>query len=452
MLNEKQISSEMLPAGVFITGKDLIIKYINRYALENIFRLSRDKGQYTDILLDQKFYTTDKRSFDIGGCIVSIIAGKEKSFRKTLILKHKYGESLLYITAREAGPEHYIFVAVDLSSEMDCISYAPGNFGMDDFILGQRLIGNDPKIREIYRKISLAAESMVNVVVTGESGTGKEVVADAIHALSDRRDKPIVKVNCASLSESLLESELFGHVKGAFTGALRDKPGKFELAQGGTIFLDEISEISQALQVKLLRVIQEKEIERVGGDGATPVDMRIIAATNRDLAEMVNDGSFREDLYYRINVFSINVPPLRERPLDIPRLCDHFIDIYNKDTGKNIPGISGGAMRLMIRYPWPGNVRELRNAIEHAFVLVTKNMIDVSDLPESIAGYQGTLASEPGRKPDNGFTRKRGGRLNISRDELKRVLEHHGWNQTQAAITLGISRVALWKKRRKFGM
>lgn len=473
-------SFEMLPAGIFITGRDLRIKYINKYALEEIFRLDPDRRDDAGLLWSQSFYTTDRKPFDIGSCVERIVTSQEKTFQKTLILRHDKGESLLYITATGAGDlfggtasqknkgadissDSYVFLAVDLSAELDCITHSPGSFGFDEFRLGSRLIGNDEKIRDIYRKIKLAAESLVNVLISGESGTGKEVVADAIHSLSDRREKPMVKVNCASLSETLLESELFGHVKGAFTGAVRDKKGKFELADGGTLFLDEIGEISQALQVKLLRVIQEKKIERVGGESVIPVDIRIIAATNRNLAELVRKGGFREDLYYRINVFSLNIPPLRERRLDIPRLCSHFIDIFNKETGKHIRGISQPAMKRMMKYNWPGNVRELRNAIEHAFVLSGKSLIEIPDLPESISGYYFPETDPPGiiDEPYNeqlkgeaagGFTRKRGGRLNISGEELKRVLELHGWNQSETARVLGISRVALWKKIKKFGL
>lgn len=522
-----------MPAGVLVSDPQLEVLYMNSYARDRIFLLR--PGQDTaSVMMKRRFYTTARDEFDMGGCMKNMIRQKRRSFHKTLILARREGEVLIFFTAsafRMEGMEYYLFVLVDISAEMDCITHSPGGFGQEDFILGQRIIGRDSRIRDIHRLIGLAADSTVNVMVTGESGTGKELVADAIHALSERRNGPLVKVNCAALSESLLESELFGHVKGSFTGAMRDKVGKFEQAHGGTLFLDEIGEISQSLQVKLLRVIQEKSIERVGANTSIPVDMRLVAATNRDLRQMIAGGDFREDLYYRLNVFSLQMPPLRERLADIPRLCDHFIEKHNENTGRQVKGLSKEAMRLMMRYPWPGNIRELQNAIEHAFVLVHSGLITADDLPETLRHYrpadealagntghlprgtfppysdastgpasqpvsrsqwsssgpgdgsqekghpgkthghhapadnasrwEGTgagisqremLADHAARQHSAGIRKSRGGRLPIGREQLEAILEQHGWNQSETARVLGISRVALWKKIRKFNL
>ncbi len=453
--------TDKLPAGIVITDAQLEVFYMNAYAREHIFELrpGHDRGS---VMLRRSFYTTDRKRFDMGNCMQEMIERQKRSFHKTLILRRRHDEALVYFTAngfRMEGLDYYLFVISDISNEMDCVVHSPGAFGREDFVLGNRIIGLDEKIRHIHRMIRLAADSMVNVMITGESGTGKELVADAIHALSDRRDKPLVKVNCSALSESLLESELFGHVKGAFTGAVKDRPGKIEEAGGGTLFLDEIGEIDHSLQVKLLRVIQEKTIERVGDKKPVRVDMRIIAATNKDLRALTQEGTFREDLFYRLNVFSIHMPALRERPLDIPRLCDHFIDKGNQQTGKNIKGFTKEAMRAMLRYHWPGNIRELENAIEHAFVLAQNNMIAPDDLPDTVSAGESLPA---GRKEADGNEvqeakadqepKKIRGRLHITREQLESVLEKHSWNQSQAARSLGISRVALWKKMKKMGL
>ena len=247
-----------------------------------------------------------------------------------------------------------------------------------------KIIGKSGKLSEMTQIINQVASTKASVLITGESGTGKELVADAIVSLSDRKDKPFIKVHCASLSESLLESELFGHEKGAFTGATAQKRGRFELADGGTIFLDEIGEINPSTQVKILRVLQEREFERVGGEKTIKVDVRVIAATNRNLLEEVKKGAFREDLYYRLNVVHIEVPPLRERKEDIELLALNFLDQFNKEDGRKIEGISSQARKALLSYDWPGNIRELKNSIESSVVLARGNIIQLEDLPAQI--------------------------------------------------------------------
>lgn len=450
---------DSMPAGIIITDTRLRIKHINAFAMDHLFRLNPDDAP-DPVLSGERFLTIDRQVFNMHGCMENMVSDGKRTFSKTLILRNQMGELLVHLSVKQFSPSEdarYLFVITDISDEMDCVTHSPDGFSGKEYVLAKTIIGKDQKIRDVYRKILLAADSMANLMITGESGTGKEMAADAIHRLSERKKNPYVKVNCASLSESLLESELFGHVKGAFTGATSNKTGKIEEAHKGTLFLDEVGEISAGLQVKLLRVIQEKTIERVGDNRPIKVDMRIIAATNRDLYELVKEGKFREDLYYRLNVFSIHMPPLRERPLDIPLLCNHFVDRFNYLTGKQVKGLDNEAMRLLMDHYWPGNVRELRNAIEHAFVLVQSSLIGVYDLPPNLFKHEDSGATEPDeakKAAQQGerqlFRKTRGGRLPISREKLQQVLEQHDWNQTQAAEYLGISRVGLWKKIRKF--
>ena len=248
----------------------------------------------------------------------------------------------------------------------------------------QNIVGNSNEMRDVYQKVAQVARANTTVMIRGESGTGKELIAQAIHYNSDRKDKPFVKVNCAAIPESLIESEFFGYERGAFTGALTRKKGRFELANGGTIFLDEIGELSPLTQVKLLRVLQEHEFERIGGTETIKVDVRILAATNADLEKLIAEGKFREDLYYRLNVFSIFLPPLRERPTDILLLADHFMFKYGRKHGKAITRISTPAIDMLMRYHWPGNVRELENCIERAVLVCEDQVIHSYHLPPTL--------------------------------------------------------------------
>lgn len=247
----------------------------------------------------------------------------------------------------------------------------------------QRLIGRSKEMLQIYELVQQVAPTRASVLITGETGTGKEEIAEAIHKLSQRSGK-LIKVNCAALTETLLESELFGHEKGAFTGAIKTKLGRFELANGGTIFLDEIGEVSQNIQVKLLRVLQTKQFERVGGEQSITVDVRIIAATNKDLLEKIKEGTFREDLYFRLNVIHIKMPPLRERSEDIPLLVKFFIDRFSKEHQRQIEGITPKALKYLMAYSWPGNVRELMNVIENMVILSKENLLDTQHIPQNI--------------------------------------------------------------------
>jgi two-component system response regulator HydG len=309
------------------------------------------------------------------------------------------------------------------------------------------IIGKSHEMQQVFVAIKAAAASDATILIQGDSGTGKELVAGAIHYHSDRTENPLVTVNCSALPESLMESELFGHTKGAFTGAIRDRAGRFEEANGGTIFLDEIGELTSFIQVKLLRVLQGREIERVGESKSRKVNIRIIAATHQDLFRLVQEGKFRDDLYYRLKVFPIHIPPLRKRKEDIPLLVSHFIDIQNKKTGKQIQNLSPAAKRIFMDYVWPGNVRELENAIEHAFVLCNQEQIEVADLPVEIRqmDYQPLNYSAPGN-PAISFSFRR----KISKKFLLDLLDECDWNKAEAGRRIGLSRTAVWKYMKKW--
>lgn len=309
------------------------------------------------------------------------------------------------------------------------------------------IIGKSHAMRQVFAAIRAAAASEATILLEGESGTGKELVAGAIHHHSARKLMPFVTVSCSALSESLLESELFGHVKGAFTGALRDREGRFEQADGGTIFLDEIGEISPFIQVKLLRVVQEREIERVGESKRRKIDLRIIAATNKPLADLVKKGYFREDLFYRLKVYPITIPPLRERREDIPLLVSHFISRQNRKTGKNVQGVTQSSTRILMDYTWPGNVRELENAIEHAFVLCAGEYIDVFDLPVEIRQlpYPPALTETVPAVPARALSARK-----LSREILIEILNDCDWNKAEVGRRLGLSRTAIWKYMKKW--
>jgi len=309
------------------------------------------------------------------------------------------------------------------------------------------LIGKSHEMQKVFEAINAAAASDATVLVQGESGTGKELVAGAIHQRSGRATYPVMAVNCSALTESLLESELFGHVRGAFTGATHNRVGRFEEANGGTVFLDEIGEISPFIQVKLLRVLQEREIERVGDSKTRKVNIRIIAATNRDLYSRVQEGYFRDDLYYRLKVFPVLLPPLRKRKEDIPLLARYFIDRQNHKTGKDITGVSQHAMRVFLDHSWPGNVRELENAIEHAFVLRSRERIEVSDLPIEIR--QSDYECEPAEISGTARKKVRIGK-ELSAEALIELLETCNWNKAEAARRIGVSRTAVWKYMKKW--
>lgn len=315
----------------------------------------------------------------------------------------------------------------------------------------ENFIGDSLQMNKVFRIIEKVADTDSTVLILGESGTGKELVARAIHYHSYRRDKPLIPVNCGAIPEELLESELFGHEKGAFTNAIRTRIGRFELANGGTIFLDEVSEMSPHLQVKLLRVLQEQEFERVGGTKTIKCDVRILAATNKDLEKLVGDNSFREDLYYRLKVIPIEIPHLRERPSDIPLLVHHFLDQMKKAKKKKIKGIAKDVMKALSKYDWPGNVRELENIIERMVILSDSDTLTMEDLPEKIAQAHTKGRGINDLIIDDGFSFSEA--VNeYERELIINALEQADWVKNRAAKLLNMNRTTLVEKIKKQGI
>lgn len=308
-----------------------------------------------------------------------------------------------------------------------------------------RIIGSSEAMLAVRERIEQVAPTPATVLIQGPSGTGKELVARALHALSPRADKPFVAVHCAALAPSLLESELFGHVKGAFTGATEDRKGRFEIADGGTLFLDEISEIDLATQVKLLRVLETRTVEPVGSATPVPVDIRLVAATNRDLRAWVEAGKFREDLYFRLNVVDINLPPLRERQGDLPLLCDAFVREFNPQLGRGILGVAPDAMAALAAYPWPGNVRELRNAIERMMVLAHSDHLTLEDVPRNIREGRAAPAAPAPEAPAAPAEPEEATLIR------RALFETHG-NRTAAAKRLGIPLRTLYRRIKTYGL
>ena len=312
------------------------------------------------------------------------------------------------------------------------------------------IVGKSKPIQEVFRLIEEVADSDATVLIEGESGTGKELVARAIHHLGPRSDGAFVPVNCSALAEGVLESELFGHVKGAFTGAVYDKRGRFEAAEGGTIFLDEIGDTAPSIQVKLLRVLQERTIERVGSEESTPVDLRVIAATNRPLTDMIAEGSFRQDLFYRLRVVPIRLPALRERRDDIPLLAQHFVEKFRDETSQPIEGLSPEALTVLLDHTWPGNVRELENAVEYAFVKARSGQIGPGHLPPEI-GTSGRNAV-PAPKAAGLFAAAQSCSQEPDAADIAEVLSDTDWNVAKAARRLSLSRTTLYKRMAELGI
>lgn len=406
-----------------------------------------------------RFFASEHESdeLDFRECLQGSPSGSAASH----LYLRTYGGQLrpFYVQSTRIAEGGWSFLVSEISRSALCRILDGDLAGSASF---QTLVGRDQRMLDLYDRIRKAAAVDVTILVAGESGTGKELIARAVHNTSSRREAPFVAVHCAALPEALLESELFGHARGAFTGAVKDNPGRFETARGGTLFLDEIGEISPAVQVKFLRVLQERRYTRVGESVERTADLRIITATNRNLKEMVHNGSFREDLFYRLNVFPLQAPPLRLRRNDIPLLANHVIGKLNERHGRRIAGLSTGALRLLMDYPFPGNVRELENALEHAFVLSSGTVLEAEDLPPEIRNIGnrthfppegadprlGQVASAGGYQPVRPGFRPR----NILTDaEIDRVLAEVNNNRSEAARRLGISRVSLWKRLKKRG-
>ena len=402
-----------------------------------------EKGKYSLILLDIKM--PGMSGMDL------LVKLKEYDPDAIIILITAYASVSSAVKALKSGAYDYITKPIDpdeLSHIVEKALYQK-NLEVENVKLKEsieaiakpdNLIGESHQMKEIYNLIHTVAQTNTTVLILGESGTGKELVAKAIHLNSKRKYFPLVTVNCGALPESLLESELFGHEKGAFTGAHYRRKGKFEMANGGTIFLDEIGTISNKVQVELLRVIETKQFTRVGGSETISSDFRVIAATNENLEQLVKEGRFREDLFYRLNVFNIQIPPLRERVDDIPLLADYFLKKYTTSMNKKITGISQEAMNFMLRYKWLGNVRELENAIERAVVICRTDKIQLEDLPFKISNN--LLYND---LEDKSLSE-------VEKRHIALVLKENNWNISKSAEDLKIDRVTLYNKIKKYGL
>jgi len=436
--------------GVFILDQNGRIVFWN-HSMTRISGYTADEalGQTCGLLACSRCFGVTCPA-DIGKCR---IFEKGSSGAKECQLQHKDGYDVSVIkhasvVKDEAGG---ILGVVETITDMTELNRARQKAEEASLKLGEvhrldNIIGKSRVMQDVFNGVRVAAASDATILIQGESGTGKELIAGAIHFNSERRNNSLVTVNCSSLPENLLESELFGHIKGAYTGAIHSRTGRFEEADEGTIFLDEIGELSPFIQVKLLRVLQEREIERIGESKKRRINIRIVTATHRDLHGLVAAGKFREDLYYRLNVFPIRIPPLRERADDIPLLVSHFIQVFNRRTKKEVVDVSRTVMQLFMDYHWPGNVRELENAMEHAFVLCTRDRIEREDLPEHFRLDPGRHRNTPEQ-----HARPAAGKLpSITRERLLALLSANNWNKAAVARNLGVSHTAVWKYMKKY--
>jgi PAS domain S-box-containing protein len=429
---------DSVAVGVFSVDRDLTIRFFNAQA-EAITGFSKQEA------LGRKCYEIFRTDRCLEGCSLRMaIAAKSQIVKiRNVILSKTNREIPVDITVSVlldgdgniiGGVESFIDDSVRVSLEKEI----RGSWRFQD------IVGRDDRIRKVFDVLSTVAPTDSHILLQGETGTGKDLIARAIHNASRRREGPFIKVNCAALPSQLLESELFGYRKGAFTDARTNKPGRFQLAEGGTIFLDEIGEMPRELQAKLLQVIDEKEFSPLGSTHSVSVNVRVIASTNRRLRKMTADRDFREDLYYRLSVVEIEIPPLRERPADIPLLIDHFLDEHARLRGEARPEATPEFMKILLDYDYPGNVRELKNILEHAVILAGAQGLNVQFLPayllnpaggEAIAEAPGAVTGEAGE-----------------RNVLKTTLQSHGWNRTEAARALRINRTTLWRRMKKHGL
>jgi two-component system, NtrC family, response regulator AtoC len=402
---------------------------------------------------------TDLKMPNIGG--MELLASVSEHYPEIpVIMITAHGTIATAVEALKKGAFDYITKPFDLDDLKNIISKAMKTRALKENEISlppaeiERvgMIGTSPKTMEIFEAIQRVATTKTTVMITGETGTGKELVADAIHYNSPRKKNPLIKLNCAAIAETLMESELFGYEKGAFTGAVVTKPGKFELAHKGTLFLDEVAEIPREMQVKLLRVIQEQEFERVGGLKTIKVDVRIIAATNRNLSRQVEAGNFREDLYYRLNVFPIQVPPLRERKDDIVPLADYFLDKFNGRMNRSVR-LDGEVKEMLLGYNWPGNIRELENLVERMMLLAGNDLITGREVPAEFKNALDMLKTDTTDKSKKPFKEYMRDHVeNVERQMIVKCLEECGGNVSSAARKMGVSRKGLQLKMIKYNL
>ncbi|MBC7105896.1 MAG: sigma-54-dependent Fis family transcriptional regulator [Firmicutes bacterium] len=444
VVDDEESVCRMLRDVLADAGYQVEVAEDGRQALELI------TGVYYDAVL------LDIRMPELDGVQV-LEAVRQNGGQVPIILMTAYGTTETAIRAMKLGAFDYVLKPFHLEELLLTVERAvtmqrlaaevttlKGELGEDSRL--DTIIGRSPKMQQVYKFIGKVADRNVTVLIQGESGTGKELVARAIHRNSRRWNQPFVKINCATIPEALLESELFGHERGAFTGAVGRKLGKFELAHRGTVFLDEIGELSPATQAKLLRFLQEKEFERVGGTETIRVVVRVLAATNRNLQRMVEEGTFREDLFFRLNVVAISLPPLRERKEDVPLLVEYFLKKYTREFNKEVKAFSPEAMDLLRRYDWPGNVRELENLVERAVVMADGPVVLPGDLPYNL---QRTRREEGAVAPR--MTLKEIV-ADVEREVILRALRENDWNRTATAAALGLNRRSLYAKMKEYGL
>ena len=445
---------DTVPSGLMVLNQSCLIKRWNR-AMELLSGYSADEMTGRPCtMLDFRHPQTGKQLNVERQCLLTEELSDSGPLEMDCTLQNKNGETVpvrkvtRIIRNQNGNPVGLLDVLTDMRPlrklELEIHELRkPGAVSSPGRLTGQSFL-----MREVFDRIRLAGSSDVTVFIEGETGTGKELIAEAVHEESQRRGRPLVRVNCSALSENLLESELFGHVRGAFTGAVSDKTGRIEAAEGGTLFLDEIGDVSPMIQLKLLRLLQEHEYERVGESVTRKADIRIIAATHRNFKELVTEGRVRDDFYYRIHVFSIPVPPLRERREDIPLLCEVFINKMNTSTGKAIDCLLGEARDALLEYCWPGNVRELENAIEHAFVTCPDHCIRLEDLPFEVR-TNGREDSDCRFRGGKGRSSKScAGKL--TKELLLSTLQSCNWNRSEAARILGIDRTTVWRRLKQW--
>ncbi len=432
-LNRLDQALNILNEAVFVYNQDMEIIYFNKAA-------ERTTGLLKESVLGEKCVSIFDKSICLNNCELCLTVkqglNEEIQFQSPFLTKEGKRKIGLFrggLLSRNKNGQVKVLVSItDITELMDLRKKVQENYSF------RKIIGKSQPMKELFQTIQNVALYDSTVFIQGESGTGKELVAQAIHNESPRAKQNFVKVNCSSFSDSLLESELFGHVRGAFTGAVRDRVGRFEEANGGTLFLDEVGDLSLNIQVKLLRVLQEKEIERVGENKTRKVDIRIVAATNKNISHQIKKGLFREDLFYRLNVIPIYLSPLRERKLDIPLLADHFIKVWTQNNSKTIKNLSDSVLRKLMDYNWPGNVRELENVIEHASVKCMNTLIEIEDLPLPLQVWQGSV------------TKRKKKRKWLNKQLILEALEQCSQNQSQAAKVLDIHRITLWRKMKEF--
>ena len=444
---------DAIPHGIAVVDRDCKIVAINQTleALTGVV-MADVRGVYVDFVLRSNIARRGRTFRDVLTSGDSLVIEGDIVSRDRRKIPMRFTISPLRDDSEE--PVGLVIVLDDLSEVVN-----PAGLGADSDI-SQSIVGQSSKMREVFELIPLMAHTEASVLITGETGTGKDKIAEAIHKRSSRAAKPFIKINCGALPESLLESELFGYVKGAFTGAVKDKPGMFRLAQGGTLFLTEIGDMPLPLQVKLLSVLDDREFFPLGGERKVQVDVRIIAATHRPLKERVAQGLFREDLYYRLNVLHLHLPPLRERETDIRFLINHFLRLFAERTGSSVKTFSDEALRLLMDYAFPGNIRELRNVVEYCMNICQSQQIEIGDLPKHLLAQPRSVASpamvsppvEPVPLPPAQTRETDRNWLSIEKELIVDTLTQTRGNRSKAAAMLGWGRTTLWRKLKTHGL